>query len=200
MNLKTKRKRKEAAAAGDQGLRLLAEGRHEEACAFLKRVIDQYPDEPDIRMHYAHALLAVRPAEAVPEIIKAIESGPDEPIRLTRAAGILFKMGHIETARSYTARAKDLAPPDFLFRSYLINLDSHFAALKGEDERAEEGFRLAVEQEPDGETFVVDLAQFLAKRGRQSEALEIIDDALIKTKRKEPLDRLRSDLLGKSDP
>ena len=171
MTIRSRKNRKKVAVAADQGLKLLAEQRHEEAYRFLEGATRQFPDDPDIRMHYAHSLLAVRPEDAVPEITKAIELGPDEPVRLTRAAGILFKMGQVETARSYATRAKQLAPPGFLFMSYLINLDGHFAALEGLDELAEEHFRLAVEQEPDGEVFAVDLAKFLSERGRREEAL-----------------------------
>lgn len=198
--LRDRKRKKEAAAAADRGLRLLAERRHEEAYAFFDEAVHQFPDEPDIRMHYAHSLLPVRPEDAVPEVIKAIELGPDEPIRLTRAAGILFKMGQIDTARLYATRAKELAPPNFMFMPDLIHLDSHFAALEGKDELAEEGFRLALEEEPSSEIFAVDLAQFLAQRDREAEALEIIDEALMRTKRPEPLERLRSELPGESDP
>lgn len=196
MNVRGRKKKKEAAAAAARGLRLLAERKHEEAYAFLQEEVQRFPDEPDIRMHYAHSLLAIRPEDAVPEIIKAIEMGPDEPVRLTRAAGILFKMGEVETARSYTTCAKELAPPNFSFKAYLLNLDSHFAALEGKDESAEEGFRLAMEQEPEGETFAVDLAQFLADRDRLPEALEVIDEALPRARRREPLERLRGELVG----
>lgn len=200
MNIRGRKKKKEAAAAASQGLRLLAERKHEEACSFLRGEVQRFPEEPDIRMHYAHSLLAIRPDDAAPEIIKAIEMDPDEPVRLTRAAGILFKIGDVERARSYTTRAKELAPPNFLFKAYLLNLDSHFAALEGQDKSAEEGFRLAMEQEPDGETFAVDLAQFLADRDRLPEALSVIDEALPQAKRREPLERLRGELLAGSEP
>lgn len=92
-------------------------------------------------------------------------------------------------------RAKELTDPEFSFYPELINLDGHFAALDGKNELAEEGFRRALEQEPDGETFAVDLAKFLSERGRQTEALEVIAEALEQTERREPLERLRSELL-----
>jgi len=194
-----KKQKKELAEATRRSLRLVAEGRNEEAYDFLEQAVQRFPEDPAIRLQYATTLLAIRPNEAVSEVIKAIDLDPNEPMRLTGAAGILFKMGDVETARLYATRAKELAPPDFSFMPYLINLDAHFAALEGKDDQAEEGFRDAVEQEPDGEIFAVDLAQFLAKRGRQPEALEIIDTTLPLTKRKEPLERLRSELLGQSD-
>ena len=81
---------------------------------------------------------------------------------------------------------------------YLINLDGHFAALDGNDRLAEECLRLAVEREPDGEVFAVDLASFLAERGGHAEALEIIEDAMPRTSRKEPLEHLRSEIVDKT--
>ena len=200
MNIRERKKRKEAAVAAARGLQLLAERKHGEAHAFLQEDVQRFPDDADIRMHYAHSLLATRPDEAIPEIKKAIETDPDEPVRLTRAAGIVFKLGDVETARSYAKRAKELAPPNFPFEAYLINLNSHFAALEGKDESAEEGFRLAIEQEPDGETFAADLAQFLADRDRLPEALEVIEEALPRAGRREVLERLRGQLLGETEP
>lgn len=200
MRVRGRKQRKELAAAIERGHRLFAAGREreQEAAEFLQAAVQRFPDDPEIRLHYAISLLMIRPEDATAEIIKAIELGPDEPMRLTRAAGILFNMGDVETARTYANRAKELAPPDFLFAANLINLDSHFAALEGKDELAEEGFRRALTQEPNAEMFAVDLANFLAKRGRNPEALEIIDNALPRTKRKEPLEELRNKLLGES--
>jgi Flp pilus assembly protein TadD len=197
MRIRGRKQSKELAAAIDRGHRLFATGQEQEAVEFLQEAVHRFPDDPEIRLHYGISLLAVRPEDAPSEIIKAVELGPDDPIRLTRAAGTLLNMGHVEPARDYVNRAKELAPPKFLLASYLINLDSHFAALEGNDELAEEGFRLALEQEPDGAMFAVDLAQFLAKRDRQPEALEVIESTLPQTKRKDPLERLRSELLDK---
>lgn len=96
----------------------------------------------------------------------------------------------------YAAQAKELAPSDFLFDAALLNLDGNFAALDGNDELAEERLRLAGEREPSGGMFAVDLAKFLEKRNRRAEALEVIDEALPRTKRPNPLERLRSEILA----
>lgn len=199
MVLKGRKQRKEVAAAIDRGLRLLAEKRRQEAHDFLEQAVQKFPDDPEIRMHYATSLLAINPEDAVAEAAKAIELDPDEPIRLTRAANMLFNMGQIDQARSYAARAKELARPDFLFYPALLNLDGHFAAIDGNDELAEERLRLAVEREPSGGMLAVDLAKFLAERDRQEEALEVIDEALTLTEHKEPLQRLRGEL-GRAGP
>lgn len=192
--LRNRKQQREVTAARDRGLRLLAEKRYQEAHEFLAQAVQQFPEDPEIRMQYAHTFLAVCPDKAVPEVIKAIELDPDEPVRLTGAAGILFKMGSIETARTYSTHAKGLAPRNFLFMPELINLDGHFAALEGTDELAEERFRLAAEREPDSAIFASDLAQFLSDRGRRTEALEVIDEAMARTENKEPLQRLRVEI------
>jgi Flp pilus assembly protein TadD len=200
MNIKGRKKRKDAAAAADRGLKLLAEHRHEEAYGFLREAVQQFPEEPEIRMHYAHSLLAVRPEDAVSEVKKAIDLSPDDPVRLTRAAGILFGMGHVDTASSYATRARELAPPNFPFMSDLTHLDGHFATREGNYELAEERFRSALEHEPTNEIFAADFARFLSEQGRRSEALAIVEEAVARTERKEPLERLRDELLNQADP
>lgn len=200
MNTRGRKTKKELAGAIEQGHKLLAERRDQDAYEFLEKAIRQFPDDPEIRLHWAISLLAVRPQDALPEIAKAIEMDPNEPMRLTRAAGIVITMGDVETARSYATRAKELAPENFPFRVHLLSLDSHFAALEGKDKLAEEGFRRAIEREPDGEMLAVDLAQFLADRDRLREALEVIDEALPRARRRKPLERLRVELLSETEP
>lgn len=198
--MKIRRKKNgELAAAIDRGLRLIAGGGDQEAFEFLEQASQQFPEDPEIRLLYATSLLPIRPEDAIGEAIKAIELDPDEPVRLARAANLLFNMGQIGTARSYAKRAKEQVTPDFWFYPALLNLDGNFAALDGDDERAEEGLRAAMERDPEGGMFAVDLAKFLAKRGRNDEALEIVDQALTRSKRKEPLERLRGELLGEAE-
>ncbi|MGN6255345.1 MAG: hypothetical protein ACTHO8_10275 [Solirubrobacterales bacterium] len=196
MMIRGRKQRKELTAAIDQGHRLIAGGSEQAAFEFAQKAAQQFPDDPEIRLIYATSLLPIRPEDAVSEAIKAIELDPDEPMRLTRAANLLFNMGRVERARSYSARAKELAQPDFLFYPELLNLDGHFAALDGNDESAEEYLRLAMEREPNRGMFAVDLANFLSSRDRREEALEVIDQALTRTERKEPLERLRSEMVA----
>lgn len=175
--------------------RFLAEGRHEENLAYLEDgVVKRFPDDPEIRLLYGTALLGVRPRVGLSEIAKAIELDPDDPIRLTRAAHIMYSMKQFDRARSYAKRAKELAPENFVFGPELLSLESNFAALDGNDELAEEGLRLAVEREPKMEALAFDLAKFLVDRGRQREALVVIDEALERTKQKKYLKRLRAEI------
>jgi tetratricopeptide (TPR) repeat protein len=104
--------------------------------------------------------------------------GHGGPTRLTRAAGLLFNLGEVEAAKSYTARAIQFAPPNFLFEAELKNLGGKLAALEGDMSLAEEGLRAANEAEPDRDAFARDLATFLVDQNRTAEALEVVDRAL----------------------
>ena len=107
----------------------------------------------------------------------------------------MYTMKQLDHARLYAKRAKELAPEDFPFKPELLNLESKFAALEGKDSVAEKGLRLAMASEPEGEFFAFDLATFLVERGREAEALEVIDKALKRTKEKNYLKNLRTEIL-----
>jgi tetratricopeptide (TPR) repeat protein len=196
MKLKKRRHKKELSAAIVRSQRFLAEGRHEENLEYLEEgVAKRFPNDPEIRLLYGTALLEVRPRVGLSEIAKAIELDPDDPVRLTRAARIMYSMKQFDRARSYAKRAKDLAPENFVFGPELLNLESNFAALDGKDDLAEEGLRLAVEREPEMEVLAWDLAKFLVDRAREEEALSVIDEALKRTKTNKYLKRLRAEIL-----
>lgn len=86
---------KQLATAIARGHRLIAEDGEQTAFEFLQKAIQQFPDDPEIGLLYATtSLLPNRPQDAVSETLKAIELDPDEPIRLTPAANLLFNMEH----------------------------------------------------------------------------------------------------------
>lgn len=189
------RHQKQLSAAVDRSRLLLAERRHRENLEFLEEVVQQFPDDAEIRMLHGTALLEIRPEDALREIVRAIELDPSEPVRLTNAARTMYTMKQLDHARLYAKRAKELAPEDFPFKPELLNLESKFAALEGKDSVAEKGLRLAMASEPEGEFFAFDLATFLVERGREAEALEVIDKALKRTKEKNYLKNLRTEIL-----
>jgi len=195
---KRRKQKKQLARTIHEGHRLIAAGGEREAFEFLDNAARRFPEDPEVRLLYATSLLGVRPNDAVPEAVKAIELEPDEPIRLTRAANLLFNMGEIRTARAYAKQARELTNTDFLFYPELVHLESHFAVIDGNYELAEEGFRFAAEREPEQEMFAHDLAKFLVGRNRAEEALAVVDDALARSKRPEALARLRNELTGGS--
>jgi Tfp pilus assembly protein PilF len=195
MKIRGRKKRKELAMAIDQGREFLLSGRHEENFEFLQEAVQRFPEDPEIRLLYATVLLEDRPDCVAQEASKAAELGPDNPRILVRAAQLLFDRGEVKTARACVARANGLAPPGFVLKSGLINLNGLIAAFDGEHDLAEERLRAALECEPSNGPFAVDLARYLVSRDRRSEAVEIIDQTLTHTSQRENLERVRDEIV-----
>lgn len=196
MWLKERKQRKERAAAIERGHKLLASHQEQEAIKFLGRAVQQFPDDPEIRVLYASILLTIRPDDVAAEAAKAVELGPNNPVILVRAGHLLLGRGDRQAARSCAAKASELVQPDFVLMSGLLNLEGRLAEVDGRDGLAEDKLRAAVENDPSFAASAVDLAKFLASRTRQAEALEVIDDALEHAKQKVELERLRSEIIG----
>jgi predicted Zn-dependent protease len=184
-------RQKDLAAAIERGRRLLVEHRSQETDGFLEDAMRRFPGDAELRLLYASNLLAIRPEDAAAEAIKAVELDPEEPILLLRAASLLFTMKHVDSAREYATRARALAPSGFLFMAELIDLEARLATIEGSDGEAEEGFRRAVELEPENEMLALHLARFLANRNRPADALQVIEQSANQT---ETLSRLRNEL------
>jgi tetratricopeptide (TPR) repeat protein len=198
--LRRRRHQKQLAAAIQRGRQLHVEGKDEENLAFLAEAIQQFPKSGELRLLYGTAILVSQPEVGLSEIEKATEIDSSDPVLLTRAARLMFSMKQFDHARAYFKRASALAPQDFIFGPELLNLKSNFAAIDGEDARAEEGLRLAMELEPNMEVLALDLAKFLSDRGRRKEALEVIAEALQRAKETKYLKRLRDEILHEADP
>ena len=196
MRFRGRKQRKELAETIKRGQELLASKRRQETLDFLREAVQQFSDDPEIRLLYASILLAFRPEDVAAEAAKAVELGPDDPVILVRAAYLLLGRGEIEAARSHAARTKELVTPDFLFYPELLGLEGRLAVLDGDDDLAEERMRVALEREPSGEMLAFELAKFLADRAREEEALEVIDDTLNHGKGGAELRRLRSEIVG----
>jgi tetratricopeptide (TPR) repeat protein len=201
MRIRGRKQKKKLAATIKQGQELLASQRRQEALDFLDEAVQQFPDDPEIRLLHASILLAFRPKDVAAEATKAVELGPDDAVILVRAAYLLLGRGEAEVARSHVGRAKELVTPEFLFYPELLSLEGRLAALDGDDDLAEERMRLAFEREPSGEMLAFELAKFLADRERHGEALEVIGHGLNHAKGGAELERLRSELVddGGSD-
>jgi Flp pilus assembly protein TadD len=194
MKITGRKQRKELATAIDRSRKLLLAGRHQENFEFLKTAVQRFPDDPEIRLLYATTLLEYRPDDVAAEAAKAVELGPDNPRILVRAAQLMFDRGDVESARSCALRANELAQPGFVLMSGLTNLNGLLAAADGEHDFAEERLRSAVESEPDNGPYAIDLARYLASRGRKGEALEVIDQALMQTSSRDNLERVRAEI------
>jgi Flp pilus assembly protein TadD len=178
---------------------LLREGRDEDFLTFTEGAVELFPEDPELRLMYATALMTVRPEQAKWEAARAIELDIDDPGRLTRAARLMLSLNEVDAARSYAARATQLAPDDFIFRPELNSVSGVLAALAGEFALAETAMRAAHEAVPSRETFTRDLARFLEGQGRTVEALEIIDETEPTTEaERDALIKLREEIVDRS--
>lgn len=194
MIFRDRRQRKELSAAIDHSRKLLMAGRHEENYELLGKAVLQFPGDPEIRLLWATSLLEFRPDDVAAEALKAVDLDPDNPRILVRAAHLMLNRGAVESARSAAMRANMLAEPNFVLMADLTNLNGLLAALDGEYDVAEDRLRSASEIQPDNGPFAIDLARHLAARGRQEEALAVIDRALMRTDRRENLRRVRVEI------
>jgi len=162
-----------------------------EALKFFEKAIQEFPDDPEIRVSYASILLDFRPEDVAAEAARAVELAQDDPATLVRAGHLLVHRGDRETARACAARANEVAQPDFVLMSGLVHLEGVVAALDGEDDLAEEKLRSATASDPDNEPWAGQLAVFLAERGRLEDAVEVLDEALKHVEHKARLEKMR---------
>jgi len=188
------RRQRQLAASITRGRRLFSSGREQETLAFLERAVRQFPEDAEIRWLYAAILLASKPDDVAEQAAKAAALAPDDPSILVRAGSLLLNRGEVEQARSCAARANELAQPDFILMSGLVNLEGCLAARDGEDDVAEEKLRAAVESDPSSSPFAIDLAKFLVRRNRHADALAAVDEAISHVKDKNRLEQLQQEI------
>jgi Flp pilus assembly protein TadD len=173
---------------------LLTDGRADDLLSFTEGAVGLFPEDPEIRLMYATALVPHSAERARWEAARAIQLDTNDAGRLIRAARLMLNLGEVETARAYTRRAAQLAPADFLFASELNAVSGVLAAMSGEYDLAEEALRAAHEAEPDRETFARDLARFLGSRGRKVEALGVINVAIAAGADTDGLEKVRKEI------
>lgn len=164
------------------------------ATEFLEEAVQRFPDNSELRLLYGLILLPCDREGGVREVRRAVELDPYEPRYLIPTAWKMFEWESTELARDYAARAREMGGEDSVFGPELVLLEAHFALEDGDEEAAEASFRLAVEREPGSEWFAVDLIEFLAERGRQDEALKLVQQALQTSESKDTLTRLEAEL------
>jgi Flp pilus assembly protein TadD len=193
MGFRNKQEKKELAATIAKGRALQRAGRNpEKALEFLKKAVQRFPGDPELRLLYATVLLVFKPDDVAAEAAKAAEFGCDDPVILVRAGHLLLGNGDRDTARWCAARANELAQPGFVLEAGLVHLNGLLAAFAGEDDLAEKNLRSAVASEPANELWARHLAVFLAERGRLQEGADVLDEALKHVKEKDDLERMRS--------
>jgi len=194
MKIRDRKQKKELSAAIGRGRELRRSGRDQEALEFLEGAIQQFPEDPELRL--LHATILEQPDTAAAEAAKAAELAPDDPATLVRAGHLLLGCGDREAARDCAARANELVHPSFVLMAGLYNLNGSLAVFAGEDDLAEKNLRNAVETEPSNKTWARHLAVFLAERGRLSDAVAVLDEALKHVEDKDSLEQMRARMVS----
>jgi Flp pilus assembly protein TadD len=178
----------------DRGERLLIEHRYAEGLMLLEAAVTRFPRDPDVRLLFGTFLVDTRAGDAPEQLAEAVRLDVDNPVRLARAAGLLFALGYVDAAASYVARAIEITPDGFVLEAEVINVSGLIAAGKGHDELAEEALRESIGLDRSNEFFVRDLARYLAERGRTPAALAVIDAAVSRVRDPTVLTEFRTGL------
>lgn len=190
-----KRKR-ELAAAIERGRIMRTEG-GAEAAEFLKDAAGRFPDSPEFPLLLATVYLELRPDEVTAQLEKAAELGSGDPAIQVRAGQMLLDAGDIEAARACALRAEQSVDGEFVTAA-LDGLVGRIAAREGEYAIAEEKLRSALGREPQYDAHAIHLARFLWARGRNEDALAVIDESLGQASHKDDLESLRSEIAAES--
>lgn len=165
------------ALAKAQSLKL--NGTQGEYLDFTADLIVRFPDDPEIRLEYASALVASRPAEASEQAHCAVGlSDNTDPALLARAAIIFLGAGDRVGARSAVEDAERLQSDNQIITNELLRLRGRIAILDGEEAVADEALGTVHLADPANERFALDYARFLTSRGRIAEAKGVIDSTL----------------------
>jgi Flp pilus assembly protein TadD len=196
MRLGGRRRIRERTAAVERARDLIIDRDDRATYEFLEDAIERFPEDPELRVSLASIYLEFRPDQVRSEAAKAAELGADNPSVQVRAGNLLLGERDLDGARACARRARKTVGSDFVLIAGLEGLEGGIAAIDGDDDFAEKRLRSAAEREPEYSAYAVDLVQFLARRGRTEEALEVIDQALKSVKERDKLEQLRNELTG----
>lgn len=200
MRLRGRRKERQLQAAIDCGRSLLAKGKSDHALDFIEASARRFPQSAEIQLQLASALLAFTTDEIAAQAAKAAKLAPDDPVIQVRAGHMLLSEGDLEGARACAARAEELADGEFILLADVEGLSGRIAARDGNYALAEEKLRSALQREPEWSSHWLHLARFLWARGRDEEALIVIDESLdqVRESDKDLLERLRGEITDES--
>lgn len=196
MRLRDRKKERQLQAAIDRGRSLLAEGKDDHALDFIEDAARRFPQSAEIQLQLASVLLAFPTDEVAEQAAKAAELAPDDPVIQVRVGHMLLNEGDLEAARACAARAEELADSEFILLADVEGLSGRIAARDGNYALAEGKLRSALQREPEWSSHWLHLARFLWARGRDEEALIVIDESLdqVRENDKNLLERLRREI------
>lgn len=195
MRLRGGKRKRELEAAIERGRKLRTNG-DREAVEFLEVAARRFPESPEFPLLLATLYLESQPGDVAAQVAKAAQLGSGDPAVQVRAGHMFLNGGDVEAARTCAIRAKELAGDDFVLLAGLESLFGRIAARDGNYVLAEEKLRSALQREPEGPTHWLHLARFLWARGRDEEALIVIDESLsqVRESDKDLLERLRDEI------
>jgi Tfp pilus assembly protein PilF len=192
---KEKKRERELGAVIKRGWEMIRQGRDQDALEFLEDACSRFPESAELRMMLATVYRELRPDDVAEQLAKAAELGADDPMIQVRAGHMLWNEDDLEGARACAARASELIDNEFALSADLEGLIGRIAARDGEYDFAEEKLRSAARREPEYSTHTVRLARFLWARGRDEDALAVIDESFdrVRESDKVSLERLRTE-------
>lgn len=200
MRLTRRNKARELGAAIQCGRGLITKKKDQEALEFLEKAARDFPEAAEIPLMLATVYRDTRPDDTAAQLSKAAELGSDDPVIQVMVGHRLLNEGDVEAARACAARAADLIDDDFALAADMDRLIGRIAARDGDDVIAEARLRSAFQREPELPTHSLDLARFLWARGRNEDALTVIDESLDhgRDDDKDLLERLRREITGEA--
>lgn len=197
MRLIRRNRGQELAAAIERGRTLIREQKDGEALEFLEKAIQDFPESPEMPLMLATAYRGFRPDDVPSLLAKAAKLGSDDPVIQVMVGHRRLNEGDVEAARTCAARAEELIDDRFALTADLDRLVGRIAARDGEYDFAEEKLRSAVQLEPESSTHSLGLARFLWARGRNEDAVRVIEESLPQISgKKDLLERLRSEIVA----
>lgn len=157
------------------GLALRAAGRNKAALGALRKATELSPEAPEPLQSLGHLLHSLgRYEPAIRCFRKLVELRPDDAAAHTSLGAALHMLGDLEAGRDAYQHALSLRPE---YATAHSNLGHVYQSLRDPD-RAEACFRRALSLAPDDESALAGLASNLDRRGRYTEAWEMLQDRL----------------------
>lgn len=196
MRFRSKKHERELATVIERGRKLIRQGEDHEALELLEEAARRFPKSAEARLALARVYLDLRPDDVAAQLTKAAELGSDDPGIQVHAGHMLWNCDDLEGARRCAVRASELVDDDFILSADLEGLIGRVAASDGEYAFAEEKLRSALRREPEDPTHAIRLTRFLWARGRDEDALTVVDESLpqVREKDRDRLERLRSQI------
>jgi tetratricopeptide (TPR) repeat protein len=151
----------------------------------FRSLVNRQPASPTARTALAFARLRLGrliPAQAGFETV--LRDVPDYVPALAGAGAVALRQGRVDDALSYYRRAQALDPNDGRLRSRLAEVklrvteraasDARQALERGDSAEAERQYRASLDAAPEVGGLRLELADLLAKQGRNAEAMEVL--------------------------